>query len=158
MLRLPSARGPYSMRPRYQAITRPSAISLAADAHVAFEESKRCHLILPSKALKSGLNIAGGVVGSKERGGQPVVGNLLGKRGAIERGSQGHAVVAGHGLHINFIEQPRAHQLAVGGAVQGHASGQGDPPQPRLLRKVPADVKNHFVQALLQSGCRVLMV
>ena len=75
----------------------------------------------------------------------------------MERGSQSHAVVTGHGLHIDFIEQPRTHQLAIGRAVQRNPSGQSNSPQSRLLCEVAADVEDRFVQALLKSGSHILM-
>ena len=39
-------------------------------------------------------------------------------------GSQGYAIVAGHGLHIDFVEEAGTEQLAVRRAVQGYASGE----------------------------------
>ena len=113
---------------------------------------------LAVETFQRGLNIARGVARPKERSRQPVVGNLLRKRTAIERCSQRHAVVAGHGLHIHFIEQPRAHQLSVRRAVQCNASCQRNPPQSRLLSKFPADVKDCFIQALLQRGSHIFMI
>ena len=70
---------------------------------------------------------------------------------------RGHAVVAGHGLHIDLVEEARTNQFAVGRAIQRDASGQSDAPQPGLLAKVPADVQDHALQALLKRGGHILM-
>ena len=62
-------------------------------------------LDLAVEALKGGND--GGIVvfGSEERSGEAPVRELLGKRGAIERGSESNAVIAGDGLHVDFVEK-----------------------------------------------------
>src|SRR5262249_2155472 len=76
-------------------------------------------------------------------------------QGRAERG----AIVAGGGLHIEFVEQSRSKQAAVGGAIQGYTTGESETAASGREAEMPANMQHDPVEALLKSrGCIAVIV
>ena len=105
-----------------------------------------------------GFNLVHRILRAKKRGRHANVADFAGLRRAEQRRAERRAIVAGSGLDVDFIEQTRFEQAAVGRAVQRHTTRQSQPPRPGAAAPEPADVKHHTVQTFLQGGGDVAMV
>ncbi len=130
--RLPSARGPHSMRPWNQPTTLPSAIAAAvrrqssASSAMFFDRAARRGDARPLRAARSCVDLGRrelrapiGVVHDE----RPSAAELVPDReGRADRA----AGIAGRGLHVDAPERRHAAHLAVGDGIHRAAAGERD--------------------------------
>src|SRR5262245_6674311 len=67
------------------------------------------------------------------------------------------AVIAGSGLNINLVEEPRAHQFSVRSAIERNPAGQREPSNAGLPLKMAANVKHRNFEPFLKRSGKITM-
>src|SRR5947207_15940342 len=79
--------------------------------------------------------------------------------GGTENGcAKRRAVIGSRRLDKNVIQNAGFDKLSIGGAVEGHSSGQGKPPQASAPSERSTDMEHDTIETILKGGSHISVI